>query len=388
VRSRRPRITYISQFFSPLDVPCVTGFATSLAECGCDVTVVASRIRSEWAADEIMNGLQVRRITMREERLGRLRYLRRMLATVCRGTRPDLIIGNFLDIHGAVAVIAGRLLGVPAVVIEHGSGAHEVRTWPMRDRIFHWIALHFAPLVFALSTDDCEQLKSLAPRTDVALVPCPYSTTGWTEPKTSSKTALGLSDTERHVVVAARLVSVGGKEQKGVSVAIAAMREIPGWHLHVLGDGPLKQDLKRRAEQFGLCPRVSFHGRVPRETVLRYMNAADAVAVPSLYEPFGMVWLEAMEMRTPVVASRVGGPKDYLRDGVDAILIPPGDPAALAAALHSLEEHPALRRSLVQNASERLSDFSPTAVVSRMTAALASRRLWNLNGSGESEGAG
>jgi glycogen(starch) synthase len=228
-----------------------------------------------------------------------------------------------------------------------------------------------------LSDDDRLKLKALAPKADIAVVPCPFISTGWSEDKATSKRALAFSPSERHVVVAGRLVSVGGTEQKGVSVAIHAVSTLPKWRLHVLGDGPFRQELERLAERLGVASRVSFHGRLRRELALRYMNAADVVAMPSLYEPFGMVWLEAIAVGTPVVATQVGGPKEYLHSGRDCLLVPPGDVEALASALRQLGESPLLAESLALSAAQRLqTDFSAQAVVERIRSVLRDRGMW------------
>ncbi|MGH7399155.1 MAG: glycosyltransferase, partial [Candidatus Rokuibacteriota bacterium] len=94
--------------------------------------------------------------------------------------------------------------------------------------------------------------------------------------------------------------------------------------------------LRQRASRQGLGDAVSFVGAQPQERLRDYYVAADATVLPSYYESFGMVALEAMACGSPVVASRVGGLTTTIQDGVTGRLVPEGDPAALAAAITSL----------------------------------------------------
>lgn len=365
-------IVFVSQFFHPLTVPCVNGYARALHEAGFELTVLCARLDPEWPRSERLNGIRVLRLDPPAGRLGRLRYIARMLRAAFQVVpRPQLIFGNFLDIHGAVAVLTGWLRGVPAVILEHGAGAYEAHTWPLRDRILHRFCLRFAKLVIALSTEDRDRLAASG-RKFAAVVPCPFFEMPWAESKVVSRSVLQLSPSEHHVIVAGRLVEVGGVEQKGVTFAIDAVSRLHSCRLHVLGHGELRPQLEAHARALGCADRVSFHGRVPREQVLRFMNAADIVLVPSLYEPLGMVVLEAMYVRTPLVVTNVGGPRDYVRPSVDGLVVPPGDADAIVQAVSSLVGSPALGQRMTMNAAERLKEcFSPAVVVDRFLRAVA-----------------
>jgi D-inositol-3-phosphate glycosyltransferase len=92
-------------------------------------------------------------------------------------------------------------------------------------------------------------------------------------------------------------------------------------------------ELRRRVERLGLRETVRFLGAQPQEILRTYYIAADVTVLPSHYESFGMVALEAMACGSPVIASRVGGLTTTVRDGVTGFLVPEGDAAALAARL-------------------------------------------------------
>jgi D-inositol-3-phosphate glycosyltransferase len=102
-------------------------------------------------------------------------------------------------------------------------------------------------------------------------------------------------------------------------------------------------DLRRRVEQQGLGAAVTFVGAQPQDRLRDYYVAADATVLPSYYESFGMVALEAMACGSAVIASRVGGLQTTVRDGVTGVLVGEGDPCALAETITRLLEDSALR---------------------------------------------
>jgi D-inositol-3-phosphate glycosyltransferase len=101
--------------------------------------------------------------------------------------------------------------------------------------------------------------------------------------------------------------------------------------------------LRRRIERLGLGSSVCFVGPQPQSVLPLYYAAADVTVLPSYYESFGMVALEAMACGSPVIASRVGGLVTTVRDGVTGFLIPEGDVGALAERIDALIADPDLR---------------------------------------------
>jgi len=109
--------------------------------------------------------------------------------------------------------------------------------------------------------------------------------------------------------------------------------------------------LRARIAALGLGPRVRFLGAQPQRRLRLFYAAADATVMPSYYESFGMVALEAMACGSPVVASRVGGLTTTIRDGVTGHLVPEGDPAALAERLTAVLADPAEQERLGREAA-------------------------------------
>ena len=127
---------------------------------------------------------------------------------------------------------------------------------------------------------------------------------------------------------------------KGVDVLLrsfAAVRaRLPEARLVVAGGGDQDLYLRRLARYFGLPPQVDFVGWLTGSELVERYRRADVVAVPSRYEPFGLVALEAMACGRPVVASRTGGLAEIVDDGRTGLLVSPGDHLRLARALVKL----------------------------------------------------
>jgi glycosyltransferase involved in cell wall biosynthesis len=121
------------------------------------------------------------------------------------------------------------------------------------------------------------------------------------------------------------------------------LEEIPEARLLVVGDGPSRRDLEGLAASLLPAGSYEFAGRVPHDDVPGWLARMDVLAMPTLYESFGVSALEASAMELPVVASAAGGIPEAVRDGETGILVPPGNPPALAKALIQLGRNPSLR---------------------------------------------
>lgn len=150
-------------------------------------------------------------------------------------------------------------------------------------------------------------------------------------------------------------------EQKGLTYAIRAFWQIAeqaqGAQYIIIGDGPLRQSLQQEAEGFGLGKRIHFLGW--RANAGSLIGAFDTLLMPSLWEGFGLVALEAMAARRPIIASRVSALPEIVDNGVTGFLAEPANPSALAECLLQIFHDPALARNLGENGRRRLeTDFS------------------------------
>ena len=114
---------------------------------------------------------------------------------------------------------------------------------------------------------------------------------------------------------------------------------------------------------------VTFLGSQRQDQLPYFYSAAEVCILPSRYESFGMVALEAMACGTPVIASKVGGLASLIQNDVSGLLIPEGDEVSLAEKMHLLLSQPSLKDTLASNARSRANEFS-WPVISRQVLSL------------------
>ena len=162
-----------------------------------------------------------------------------------------------------------------------------------------------------------------------------------------------------------RLLCVGHvKEMKGQLVLIKALRYLDdlNWILYLIGDVSsedkyYKKILSKQINTYNLSKRVVFRGRLEGASLIEEYRTADILIVPSLYEGYGMVVREGMSFGLPIIASKVGGIPEQIRDGIEGFLIPPDDPDALALALKKLIDNPDLRITMGKSGRKRLKEL-------------------------------
>jgi phosphatidylinositol alpha-mannosyltransferase len=168
----------------------------------------------------------------------------------------------------------------------------------------------------------------------------------------------------RHLLFVGRL-----EERKGFPVAVAAFAELARVYadlrLLVIGDGS-ERDAVDTLEP-PVRSRVDMLGRVDDERLSSYLKAADLYLGPATGgESFGIVLAEAMAAGLPIVASDIDGYRDVARDGLEALLVPPGDVAALVAAVREVLDDRRLSASLGDGGARRAREFDWDAVTARL----------------------
>ncbi|HBX24036.1 MAG TPA: DUF1957 domain-containing protein [Desulfotomaculum sp.] len=170
-------------------------------------------------------------------------------------------------------------------------------------------------------------------------------------------TGLGTDSVERQkrkvIVFLGRLVS-----EKGVHVLISAlpaiMEAVGPVKLQVAGKGPYQQELEKLAHSIGVSEQVEFLGFVDDPGRNKLLHQATVAVFPSIYEPFGIVALEAMAAGVPVVVSDTGGLSDVIEHGVDGYLSPPGDIHMLAHYVSEVISNTELARHFVHRARRNI----------------------------------
>jgi D-inositol-3-phosphate glycosyltransferase len=189
---------------------------------------------------------------------------------------------------------------------------------------------------------------------------------------------LGLDPDQRLLLCVGRMEPLKGMDCLIRALALLQQRQ-PAWRdqLRVLliGGGSEEQPDQWNSEQRRLAAlrdeldvtdAVSFIGAQPQQMLPDYYAATDVVAVPSHYESFGLVALEALACATPVVASDVGGLSSTIEDGRSGFLVPPDNPPALAARLERVLTDDDLRRQIQQAAYQRALYYGWDSIAPRM----------------------
>jgi glycosyltransferase involved in cell wall biosynthesis len=158
---------------------------------------------------------------------------------------------------------------------------------------------------------------------------------------------------------------------KALGVALEAVAQVPEVDFALAGDGDERAALEARAEELGLDGRVRFLGSLARDEVLALFRRADAALLSSAWENFPHTLVEALAVGTPAIATAVGGVPEIVTDGENGLLVPSGDPAALAGAIRRFVGDEALRTRLAANAAPSAERFSPERIYGQLEEILA-----------------
>ena len=162
-------------------------------------------------------------------------------------------------------------------------------------------------------------------------------------PSTSLRHELGIPTNAALIGFVGRLCV-----QKGIADLLQAFRRIaarrPDAHLLLVGDGELRDLVNDFAREHDLAPRIHLTGF--RDDIPAVMHSLDVCVLPSLWEGFGIVLIEAMAAAKPCVTTRISSMPEIVQDGVTGIVVPPSDPEALAGALLTIIDDPELGRRL------------------------------------------
>lgn len=278
-----------------------------------------------------------------------------------RAFRPDVLHVQCFGPNGVYALALSRRLGVPLAVSSHGE------TFMDEDAVFERSVTLRTALRRALGraafVTGCSEytLADLRARFglgggDVVVNGVDPTSAGplvdpGGEPRPQAPTVLAVG----------RLVRV-----KGFDLLIRAFAEaqLPdGTRLLIGGDGPERRRLEASAVAFGIADRVSFLGRLDSDAVAGAMAASSVLVVPSRVEAFGIVVLEGWRAGLPVIATRRGGPAEFVTHLEDGVLVDPEASGELSRSLETVLGDPALAARLGRAAAERVTAFTWDAVV-------------------------
>jgi glycosyltransferase involved in cell wall biosynthesis len=289
-----------------------------------DLGVFVRQLEEQLAA----RGHEVERAVLDRRGGGKRRYLELARETVAgaRRFRPDVVYAHFLVPTGLIAALAGR---GPLVVTAHGRDVRNVGWLPGIGAATRLVVRRAAAVV-AVSDYLRRELEAKVPeargKTEVIDSGVDLERFRGQDPATA-RAELGWNGAGPAFVCVGSLI-----ERKNPVVLARAFDLLGKGRLVFVGDGPLRHALEGRAG-------IRVTGRVPPDQVARWIAAADVVCQPSLIEPFGQALLEAMASERTVVATRIGGPPEFVTPEA-GVLVDPADLEALTAALEEAARFP------------------------------------------------
>lgn len=314
-------------------------------------------------------GAAVVRLTLasQKHRLGSLRRFFR-LVRLLRAWRPDVCHVHLIGFTGGRwIIVAARLAGVPRLLCTVHIAPAEPQ--PTRVRLERSLLGRLVDRYVAVSRASRDHLIANLglPPAKVEAVPNGVQLERFAAADESDRCrvrrAFGVEPAAPVVGVVARL-----SEQKGLTHLIAAtpaiLREHPDTQIVVVGEGPLRAALEQQARSIGVADHVRLVGY--RTDVAACLRAMDVFVLPSLYEGLPLSVLEAMGAGLPVVATRVDGTPEAVGDGDTAVLVPPADPAALAAAVNSVLGDPDRAAAMAAAGRARAALFSTSTLLDRL----------------------
>ena len=284
--------------------------------------------------------------------------------------RPDVIHGHDWLV-GQAAVIASEATGVPFVLTMHATESGRVGGVMLTDQsraidsTEAWSVAHADAIIVCSSymRDEVAGLFDCDPDS-ITIIPNGIDPDAWTTTP-ARRRAMRRRFGVPLIAYCGRL-----EVEKGVQTLIDAMplvrRQVPAARAVVIGTGAAEGDLTARVRRRRLQDAVTFTGFVSDADMRAIVAASDATVVPSLYEPFGFVALEAMALGAPLVVSRTGGLAEIVEDGRTGWQAIPGDPADLARTLLEVLDEPRRARQRAAAAAEAVRErFGWTTIAER-----------------------
>jgi glycosyltransferase involved in cell wall biosynthesis len=336
--------------------------ARALAAAGHQALVLTSRFGDQPAREEV-SGFVIRRVRVVRRRADRCTppEMLTFLFSACvaalgdiRGWKPDATIAFFGIPSGPVGLLLSMVAGVPYVVSLRGGDVPGFQPYDLA--FFHRLLGPAIRLLWKKSRGvvaNSTGLQALAqrftPEVPIAVIP-----NGVDIATFHPREAASAKDSPAPL----RMLFVGRVVfQKGLDVLLAALGQLPKdaeFHLEIIGDGDRRPALEAEAARLGLAERIIFAGWCDRAKIAERYLAADLFVFPSRDEGMPNVVLEAMASGLPIVATRIAGSEELVREGENGCLVPPGDPAALATALGRLLADPSLRLAMGRASRERV----------------------------------
>lgn len=345
--------------------------AEGFSEEGHDVDVVTSRATGLPRREE-KNGVNIHRVQAFRKDLNSaslaslLTYPASAFPTalrLCREKDYGFINTHFAVPTGPLGVAVSKLFSIPNILSIHGGDIYSPTKAlsPHRNAFFSQVVqrvIRSSDRVVAQSTD----IRSRAQEhhnvedQEIDIVPLPYTSFELPDKQENKKK---LDEETDYIISVGRLV-----ERKNYSQLIEVISRLEdSIEAIIIGEGPLRGKLERKAKEEGLEKRITLVGEVSEAEKFQYLREADLYALSSLHEGFGICLQEAMDMGLPIVATDNGGHTDFVKDRENGYIVPAGDVEKFAKRVEQVLSQDTTK--MERRNKERIKDFTPSKICRR-----------------------
>ncbi len=282
-------------------------------------------------SDKKEDGIRTIRIRYRKSPIPKTTYLiylksieKAFKKLLNEGWKPDIIHAHVYS-AGVPAVILGKKYDIPVAITEHFTNfaTHSLR---ILDVLKAKYVMKRVRIILPVSYDlKCAISDYYKIRGNFEIIPNVVNTNIFYPANCNHSENLN----KKRLLTVCNLTT-----RKGIDYLLHSLYQLrkrrDDFYLDIIGDGPEKTNYERISYNLGINDIVFFHGRKPE--VARFMRCSNIFVLPSLYENFGVVYIEAMACGKPVIATNAGGPKEIVKD-FTGILVPPKDVNALTEAI-------------------------------------------------------
>lgn len=364
-------VLVISRDYAPDDNP-VSGIfevdqAKALSDFGHKVALIVIRLgirknRKIGFSHFFYNGLEVYRFGLPLGRVfgKRIRLwvgqfaLRRIYKKILKDHgKPDIAHAHFTE-TAAISTVLRRKYAIPFVFTEHSSMVN-VEKIGKKEKFFGRVAHRHADKVIAVSSPLAKKIEQ---HFNIKSVVIPNIADILSFNKISEKQGKNFT-----------FVSVGNLiHKKGFDLLIEAFNRCEfdkNVSLLIIGEGEERDQLEKQIEELGLTKQVRLLGRLPRKEIQKYLLTSSAFVLASRGETFGVVYIEAMATGLPVIATKCGGPEDFVNE-TNGLLIEPNNIEALKTAMIEMHQNMS-RYDAEQIRKYAIEKFSPTTIAKEIT---------------------
>ena len=239
--------------------------------------------------------------------------------------KPDIIHSNTHE-AGISGLLLSKLYHRPAIMTEHYSGFIRRSLLTMRQKLLARLAMRQVKVIIPVSNHLKKGISALGIRNRFHIIPNVVDTTVFFP----SKTHLENRKLKKMLFVGFL------RAEKGINYLLEALSVLQkkrnDFRLDIIGEGPMRMQWELLTERLGLSQQVCFLGGKPKTAIAEIMRESNFLILPSLYETFGVVLIEAMISGLPVIATRCGGPEEIVCKNI-GILIPSKNSTALKEAV-------------------------------------------------------